>query len=321
MTNTETRLGNQRTVYGQRLVELGEQDGRIVACDADLSTSTMGCLFEERFPDRHFEMGIGEQNMASFAAGLSLTGKIPFIHSFAAFVVGRAYEQIRVSIAIGGFNVKIIGSSYGLSDFGDGATHQSFEDISLMRTLPNMAVFAPADAAQTVAMLDEALRIDGPVYMRVNRNDIPELSGTELAVHDGFVTEHASGDDCVIFAHGVLVSRAIEAARRLEKEQGIGAGVVNVGRLKPVDDQLIRDLVGPRRAVVVAEEHSVMNGLGSIVEHALRNSDASIELVGIQDRFGQSAESYNALLEEYGLTTGDVVRAAETAISISRRRT
>lgn len=311
-------ISNQRTVYGEHLAELGKTNQHIVACDADLGGSTMACLFEKKFPERHFEMGIGEQNMTSFAAGLSLTGKIPFIHSFSAFVAGRSYEQIRVSIALGGFNVKIIGSSYGLSDYGDGATHQSFEDISLMRSLPNMTIFAPVDGAQTVEMLDEALRIDGPVYMRINRNNLPDLSGMAIASHDGFIDEYTAGSDCVVFAHGIMVSKAIEAADKLNREHNISTKVVNVGRLKPIDDQIIRDCVGSIGAVVVAEEHTVYNGLGAIVEHALRNSPAHIELVGIEDRFGQSAESYEVLLNEYGLNSDTIISAVKTAAENTR---
>lgn len=307
-------MGNQRIAYGKRLVELGRENENIVACEADLGKSTMSYLFQEEFPDRYFEMGIGEQNMASFAAGISLTGKIPFIHSFSAFLVGRAYEQIRVSIAIGRFNVKIIGSSYGLSDFGDGATHQSIEDISLMRTLPNMTVFAPLDAYETVKMLDEALRIDGPVYMRINRNDMPDYLDGLVDKRKSFFTEMRRGDDIVIFSHGIMVSKALEAAHILEENFRISARVVNVSCLKPIDESMIKEFSANTKVVVVAEEHSVINGLGSIVEHALRKEATPVEIIGVNDRFGQSAHSYEELLVEYGLTSESIVSVVKESI-------
>lgn len=309
----EQYMENQRTAYGEHLVKLGRDHEAIVACEADLGKSTMSCLFEEAFPDRFFEMGIGEQNMASFAAGLALAGKIPFINSFATFVTARCYEQIKVSICIGNFNVKIIGSSYGLSDYGDGATHQSFEDISLMRSLPNMTVFAPVDAQETREMLDAALAINGPVYMRVNRNDMPVIYGTgpeDRRAAVGRPSVIREGQDAVVFAHGIMVTKALEAAEVLAAE-GIQVRVVNVSTLKPVDDNMIRDLALTRgtRCVVVAEEHTLYNGLCSVVEHALSGSAVPIGLVAIEDRFGQSAQNYDILLEAYGLTADHIVDA------------
>jgi len=308
-------MGNQRAAYGKRLVELGRENKNIVACEADLGKSTMSYLFQEKFPERYFELGIGEQNMASFAAGLSRTGKIPFIHSFSAFVIGRAYEQIRVSIALGNFNVKIIGSSYGLSDFGDGATHQSFEDISLMRTLPNMTVFAPVDEYETYKMVDEAVNLEGPVYMRINRNEMPDLLYKDILKKGSYISELKKGKVLTIFAHGIMASRALEAAKLLEEKKGITACVVNVSKLKPLNEEELYKYIAGARAVIVAEEHSIINGLGSIIEHSFRNNSIPIELIGINDRFGQSAQSYEELLEEYGLTADAIVKAAEKMIN------
>lgn len=306
-------MENQRIAYGEHLVKLGRENEALVACEADLGKSTMSCLFEDAFPNRFFEMGIGEQNMASFAAGLALAGKIPFIHSFATFVTARCYEQIKVSICIGKFNVKIIGSSYGLSDYGDGATHQAFEDISLMRSLPNMTIFAPADAQETREMLEAAVALDGPVYMRVNRNDMPVIYGTgdgERKVTVGKPSVIREGRDAVVFAHGVMVSKALEAADVLAAE-GIELRVVNVSTLKPVDDAMIRDLATTAgvRCVIAAEEHTRYNGLCSIVEHAMSGSPIPVGLVAIDDKFGQSAQNYDILLEAYGLTADHIVRA------------
>ena len=306
-------MGNQRTVYGDTLVELGKKYSDIVACEADLGKSTMSCLFQDEFPNRYFEMGIGEQNMASFAAGLSFAGKVPFIHSFSAFAVGRAYEQIRVSICLGNNNVKIVGSSYGLSDFGDGATHQSFEDISLLRSLPNMTILTPADAYETKKMTEAAYSMEGPVYLRINRNDMPDIyeGNEDLEVGEPVVLRE--GDDLLIFAHGIMAHKALEAAESLSKDT-ISAKVVNINTIKPLNRQSLVNLSKGMKAVIVAEEHTLYNGLGSEVEHSLRNEDVPIEIVAIQDRFGQSAENYDVLLKEYGLTTEAIVSAAKKMI-------
>jgi transketolase len=169
------RYHNQRQVYGESLVELGTKNKNIVVLEADLGKSTMTTLFEQKFPERFFEMGIGEANMTSFAAGLSLTGKIAFTNSFAVFAAGRAFDQIRQGISIPGLNVKIVGSSAGLSDFGDGATHQSVEDVAIMRAIPNMTVLIPADGIETKKMMNKIVEYDGPVYLRINRHDLPDL--------------------------------------------------------------------------------------------------------------------------------------------------
>ncbi len=294
-------MGNQRTAYGDTLVELGKKYGDIVACEADLGKSTMSCLFQEAYPERYFEMGIGEQNMVSFAAGLSFAGKVPFIHTFSAFLVGRAYEQIRVSICLGKKNVKVIGSSYGLSDYGDGATHQSFEDISLLRSLPNMTILTPVDAYETKKLTEAAYALEGPVYLRINRNDMPELYNGDEKIEIGKPVVMREGKDAVVFAHGIMVSKALEAAKLLY-EKGIDVKVVNVNTIKAAGMESLKNYLGSAKAVIAAEEHTIFNGLGSLIEHELRGTDIPVELVGIEDRFGQSAENYDVLLVEYGLT-------------------
>lgn len=198
----DMKMQNQRQVYGETLVELGEKNSRVVVLEADLGKSTMTCLFQDAFPERFFEMGIAEQNMTSFAAGLALTGKVAFTNSFAVFAAGRAYDQIRQGIGIAGLNVKIVGSSTGLSDFGDGATHQAVEDMAIMRAIPNMTVLAPACGVETRKMIRVIADYGGPVYVRLNRNDLPDLfpedqefeigrpyclreGGTRLSLHAG----------------------------------------------------------------------------------------------------------------------------------------
>ena len=299
---------NQRQVYGETLVELGKQNQDIVVCEADLSKSTMTCLFQEAFPERFFEMGIAEQNMTSFAAGLSLAGKIAFSNSFAVFAAGRAYDQIRQGIAIGKLNVKIVGSSTGLSDFGDGATHQAVEDIAIMSAIPNMTVLAPVDGVETRKMIRAIVDFRGPVYVRLNRNDLPDLfpEGEDFAIGQPCVLRE--GTDAVVFANGVMVSKALQAAVVLESE-GLSVRVVNVSTLKPVDEEQLKALSEGTRAIVTAEEHSLIGGLASVVTYALRGLGVPIETVGIRDCFGQSAHDYEELLECYGLTEKHITAA------------
>ncbi len=300
---------NPRTAYGEALVALGKKDARVVALEADLGKSTQSILFKQAFPDRHFEMGIAEQNMASTAAGLALAGKIPFIHSFAVFASGRAYDQLRNSVCIPNLSVRICGSSSGLSDFGDGKTHQSVEDVSIMRSLPNMTVICPADSIELTAVMEQLLDWKGPVYLRVNRNDLPFTYPKGVRYRIGGTMEVRAGTDAAIFASGIMVSKALEAAEALSAS-GVSAKVVNVGTIKPLDRDAIIEAARGMRAIVTAEEHTVIGGLGSAVVEALRRErHAPVEFVGIKDSFGLSAESYDAILERFGLTAGAIAGA------------
>lgn len=306
-------MRNQRIVYGELLKDFGKLYPSIVALEADLGGSTMSNIFGNTFPERYFQMGIAEQNMASFAAGLALTGKIPFIHSFAMFVTGRCYEQIRQSICIGSLKVRVIGSSAGLSDFGDGATHQCIEDISLMNGLPNMTVLVPADANELTEMMKIIIDIPGPVYLRLNRNDVPDISrpktfklGEPQLIRDG--------KDIVIFATGIMVSRALDAADTLYN-MGISTRVVNVSSIKPLNKEMVKELASGMRLTISAEEHSVYGGLGSIISSILANSGLPSYQIGIKDRFGQSAKSYEELLTEYNLTSETIVQTVLNSLS------
>ncbi len=301
-------MQNQRQIYGEMLVELGRNNDRIVVLDADLCKSTKGCLFEEAFPDRHFEMGIAEQNMASFAAGLSLAGKIPFINSFAVFASGRAYDQIRQSICIGSLNVKICGSSYGFSDFGDGATHQSVEDIAIMRALPNMTVLTPCDGLETRKLVKAAAGYKGPVYIRLNRNDLPDIFPGDEDFKIGKPNVIRDGDDFSLFAHGSMVAAAASVSDML-KGEGISVRVINVSTLKPVEGRLIRSCCSGTRGILTVEEHSIIGGLGDIVNGVMKGSSIPVENMGIKDCFGQSAQSYGELLEYHGLTSRNIAQA------------
>lgn len=297
------KMSNQRTVYGQTLVELGKENQRIVVVEADLGKSTQSYAFSQEFPERYFEMGIAEADMTSFAAGLSLTGKIPFTNSFAVFAAGRAYDQIRQGIAIPKLNVKIVGSSAGMSDFGDGATHQSVEDVAIMRAIPNMTVLVPADAPQLKAMVKWMVDYDGPVYLRVSRNDLPEVTGE----HPDPITPAVlrEGTDAAVVACGIMVAPALEAAEKLAAE-GISVRVINVPCVKPFADEKVKELLAGVKKVVAAEEHSYIGGLSQALAWALRGDGRPLETVSIPDVFGQSASNPQELLVHYGLTADHI---------------
>ena len=300
---------NQRRVYGETLVELGRENNNIVVLEADLGKSTMSCLFQNEFPERYFEMSIAEANMVSFAAGLSLTGKIAFVNTFAVFASGRPFDQIRQGVCIGRLNVKIIGSSAGLSDFGDGATHQSVEDIAIMRAIPNMTVIAPCDGIETEKAVRAIAKYDGPVYMRLSRNDLEDIFPEDQEFVIGKSVVLKDGTDIAIFAMGTMVGPALKAAAELEKE-GISARVINVSTLKPIDDNEIINLARGMKGVITAEEHSYIGGLASVVTYALRNTPVPFEAVAINDCFGQSAESHQELLDYFGLNSEGIIRKA-----------
>lgn len=301
---------NQRIAYGSTLVEEGKKNDRLVVLDADLSGSTMGKMFEQAFPDRHYEMGIAEADMTSVAAGLSLTGWIPFTNSFAVFSAGRAYDQIRQTIAIGNLNVKIVGSSAGLSDFGDGATHQAIEDMAYMRAIPNMTVMCPADANETVEAVKAMIQSKGPCYLRLNRNDYDNVTEEGKPFTIGKLSVLKQGTDVTVFATGYMVSLALAAARELEGK--ISVRVVNVSTIKPLDQTMIIELARTCKGVVTAEEHTVIGGLGSAVAQALAKTGRPVEFVGINDTFGCSGHSYQEVLDHHGLTKEHIVDAVKT---------
>lgn len=300
---------NQRIAYGETLVELGKVNDKIVVLDSDLGGSTMGKLFEAAYPERHFEMGIAEANMTSVAAGLAQTGKIPFTNSFAVFAGGRAYDQIRQSIAIGKVNVKICGSSAGLSDFGDGATHQAIEDLAIMRALPNMTVICPADANETVQAVKAITKMEGPCYIRLNRNDYENVTDENKNFEIGMPSVLKNGDEIVVFATGIMVGKAIEAAEELKDR--ISVKVVNVSTIKPMNKEAIIDMVKGCKAVVTVEEHSVVGGLGSAISEVLCKECLPIEYVGLDDTYGVSAHNYNELLDHFSLNKKGIIKAIE----------
>ncbi len=300
---------NQRTAYGETLVKLGATNKNIVMLEADLGNSTQSSLFRKAYPDRHFECGIAEANMTSMAAGLAQTGKIPFTNSFAVFSAGRAFDQIRQTICIGKLNVKICGSSAGCSDFGDGATHQSVEDMAIMSSIPNMTVICPADANETVEAVKFMVDYNGPCYIRINRNDYENVTEEGKPFQLGVPTVLKEGTDVVIFGCGRMLVNAMEAAKALEGK--VSVKVVNVSTIKPMNPDLIIEAAKDCKGVVTVEEHNVINGLGAAIARALCKECKPIEFMGIQDQFGSSAHSYNDILNYMGLTTENIIKAVE----------
>ncbi|MBE5847036.1 MAG: transketolase family protein [Lachnospiraceae bacterium] len=302
---------NQRNAYGQTLVELCRKNKNIVALDADLGGSTMGKMVEVEpgMEENHIEMGIAEANMLSTAGGLARVGKIPFCSSFAVFAAGRAYDQIRQSIAIGKLNVKICGSSAGCSDFGDGATHQSIDDLAYLRVIPNMSVFVPADANETVAITKYMAEHEGPMYIRVNRNSYDNVTPENATFVPGEPVVLREGSDIAVFACGIMTVKALEAAKQLEGK--ISVKVVNVPSIKPLNRDSVIAIAKTVKGVVTAEEHSVIGGLGGAIAEALRLEPTPVEFVGVEDRFGESAHNYNDIMNHLGLTTEHIVETVE----------
>lgn len=309
---------NPRNAYGEALVELGKTDERIVALDADLCKSTMAVLFQNAFPDRYFEMGIAEANMMSTAAGLAVSGKIPFASSFAVFATGRAYDQIRQTISIGRLNVKICGSSCGLSDYGDGSTHQSIDDVAIMCAIPNMTVLTPADSTETRLAVKAAAQIQGPVYIRVNRNPILDVLDKDASFELGAFRVLREGKDILLLAHGVMVEKALAAADLLEKE-GISAKVASVATMKPFNYEGAAKLAKGMKGVVTAEEHSYIGGLAAATAFALRQSKVPMDYVAVMDTFGESAHNAADLQNAYGLTAENIVEKAKKLAASKKR--
>lgn len=304
------RKKSLREAYGRELVEAAKKDSRIVVLDADLCESTMTCYMEQEIPQRFFEMGISEQNMVSVAAGLALAGKVPFVNSFSVFTTGQPYNQIRQGVALPKLSVKIFGSSCGLSDAGDGATHQSVEDIAIMRAIPNMTVIVPVDAIETKKVVRAVIEYPGPVYVRISRAPLPILTEEDTPFQIGKMSLIKDGSDITIFACGLMVYQALRA-REVLADRGISVRVVNVNTIKPLDRETLKKYSQGTKGVITAEEHSIIGGLGGAVTEALSNQMVRIERVGIEDVFGQSAQTHEELLEYYSLTPENIIEKAE----------
>lgn len=314
-------MGNKiatREAYGKALVKLSNLNENVVVLDADLSKSTKTAEFKAVAPERFINMGIAESNMMGVAAGLSTCGKIPFASTFAMFAAGRAFEQIRNSICYPKLNVKICATHAGLTVGEDGATHQSVEDISLMRSIPNMTVINPADAVETEAAILAIANYNGPCYVRLGRlavNVINDENNYKFEIGKGVTL--AEGKDVTIVATGMMVELALEAKDLLAKE-GINATVVNIHTIKPIDKELLVNAAKETGAIVTAEEHSVIGGLGSAVSEVVTEKcPVPVLKVGINDTFGESGKP-NELLQAYGLTAENIVKRAKEAISLKK---
>ncbi len=307
-----------RDAYGEALVEIGSQNEKIVVLDADLSKSTKTSRFAAVFPERFFDMGIAEQNMMGTAAGLAAAGKIPFASTFAVFATSRVMDQVRNSIAYPKLNVKIAATHAGITVGEDGASHQSVEDLALMRAVPNMAVIVPADAVEARAAVRFAAQYQGPVYLRLGRPKVPVIFDEGYQFSFGRPTVVKDGGEVAVFATGIMVGVALEAAGIL-KDQGVDCRVLNVSTLKPVDPVALVEGARGCRAVVSAEEHSIIGGLGSLVAEAFgEHRPLPLRRVGIPDVFGQSGAP-GELMEYYGLTPEAVARAAREAVEMAAR--
>ncbi|MDF2613715.1 MAG: transketolase family protein [Clostridia bacterium] len=302
-----------RVAYGEALAELGAENEKVIALDADLSHATMTCTFAEKFPDRFFNAGIAEQNMISMSAGLSTMGYIPFASTFAIFGAGRAYEQVRNSVAYPHFNVKLAMTHAGVTLGEDGGSHQAIEDIALMRVVPGMTVIVPCDANETRKAVKAAAQIDGPVYLRLAR--LPSLIfDNDMPFEVGKANVMKEGSDIVIFTCGIMVETALEAAKDLEVK-GVHMAVVNIHTIKPLDQAAVLKYSQSCKRILTLEEHSVIGGLGDAVADALiGNGDFKFKKLGVQDRFGQSGKP-DAILKEYGLTKEAVINEVQKMIN------
>jgi transketolase len=314
-------MGNRiatREAYGKALVKLSELNKDVVVLDADLSKSTKTADFKAVAPERFINIGIAESNMMGVAAGLSTCGKIPFASTFAMFAAGRAFEQIRNSICYPKLNVKVCATHAGLTVGEDGATHQSIEDISLMRSIPNMTVINPADAVETEAAILAVAEYNGPCYVRLGRlpvSVINDAGSYKFEIGKGVTL--SQGDDLTIVATGMMVELALEAKDILSKE-GINARVINIHTIKPIDKDLLIKAAKETNAIVTAEEHSIIGGLGSAVaEIVTEEYPVPVLKVGIKDTFGESGKP-DELLKAYGLTVEAIVEHSKKAISLKK---
>lgn len=296
-----------RQSYGETLEKLGEKYLDIVVLDADLATATKTINFAKKFPERFFDMGIAEANMMSTAAGMATTGKVPFASTFAVFAAGRSYDQIRNSICYPNLNVKICSTHSGITVGEDGATHQMLEDISMMRTLPNMKVLSPADDIETKWAIEEAYKQKGPVYVRLSRLATPIIYDENQKFEFGKMIQIGNGIDATIFASGDVLAEALKAKEILAKTKGIDIRVVDVHTIKPIDEDMIVKCAKETKRLISIEDHNVIGGLGSAISEVLTSKyPAQLERIGINDEFGRSGKA-EELVEFYGLSAEKIV--------------
>lgn len=296
-----------RESYGKELAELGKKYKKVVVLDADLAEATKTLEFKKVFPKRFFDIGIAEQDMMGTAAGLALEGKIPFASTFAIFAAGRAYEQIRNTIAYSKLNVKIAATHAGLTVGEDGASHQSIEDLALMRVIPGMTIFSPCDDAETRWAIEESIKIDGPVYIRLTRPKVEDVYEPKAKFKFGKAITHGNGKDATVIATGLMVQEALKAKEVLAKED-IDIRVIDMHTIKPIDREAIVKAAKETKRIITVEDHSIIGGLGSAVCEVLSEEyPTKVERIGVNDEFGQSGK-WNEVLAHYGLTCDDIIR-------------
>ena len=306
-----------REAYGKALLEFGAKNENIVVFDADLAEATKTCLFKKEFPERFFDCGIAENNMLSVAAGISTTGKIPFVSTFAMFAAGRSFEQIRNSIGYPHLNVKICATHAGISVGEDGATHQCNEDLALMRTIPGMVVMNPSDGVEARAAVEASINYEGPVYIRFGRLALPIINDESYKLEIGKAVKLKDGCDVTIVASGMMVAEALEA-REILATEGISASVINVHTIKPLDVDTIVNDAKITGAIVVSEEHNIIGGLGSAVAEAIgENYPVPVIRHGVNDVYGKSGPA-KELIDYYSLNAKGIVEKVKMAISLKK---
>jgi len=304
-----------RVMYGKTLVELGERNPRMVVLEADISKSTNTFHFAKRFPERFFNMGTAEQNLVCFAAGLATTGKLPFVSTFAMFASLRASEQIRSSVAYPKLNVKIVATNAGVEICGDGPTHQACEDFAVMRAMPNLIVLSTSDPVTTKRATEAIAALDGPVYMRLGRQDATVLHSEDVDFQIGRMLKLRDGDDITLIATGNMVEQALLAAETLARA-GVTARVLDCHTIKPIDRATIQEAARETAGIVTAEDHNIYGGLGSAVcEVVAETFPCPVYRVGLQDRFASSGRDYRALLAHFHLDSHEIVRRAEALLT------
>lgn len=308
--NLDKKIATRQS-FGEALASLGEENENIVVLDADLSGATKTNIFAKKFPERFFNMGIAEQDMLTTAAGFSTCNKIPFVATFAVFATGRAYDQIRNSICYPKLNVKICGTHAGITVGEDGATHQMLEDINLMRALPNMTVLSPSDDVQTKWAINQAAKIDGPVYIRLNRMATPVIYEENSGFEIGKAVEFGDGTKATVFATGDMVHQALIAKEKLEKE-GIDIRVVDIHSIKPIDEQVIVKAAKETDLLISIEDHNIIGGLGTAISEVLiEKYPKKLIKLGMKDCFGKSGKA-EELLKYYGLTSENIIEIIKT---------
>lgn len=307
-----------RDAYGDALIELGKKNKNVVALCADLSESTRFRKFAEKFPERYFECGVSEQNMAAVSAGLALSGKIPFASSFGVFSPGLNLAQIRLSVCYNNANVKLLSTHCGLTTGQDGATHQALEDIAITRSLPGMKVIVPCDYEEALKAVYSAEKIKGPVYIRVGRDKYPNFTTKKTPFEIGKANVLTEGSDCCIVSCGIMVYEALMAAKELQKS-GIQCAVINCHTIKPIDKETIVLWARRAKAVVTAEEHNIIGGLGSAIAEVLaENFPVPMRRVGVKDTFGESGNP-DELMKKYGITKENIANAVHSVLKDKNR--